>query len=58
MSHAKCVTRDNRKNPEYRVAAAIKKLCTHKLSRRKSWPNHAKNEQHIGSEKNYGPKNT
>ena len=30
----------------------------HKLSRRKSWPNHVKNEQHIGSENTYGPKNT
>ena len=24
----------------------------------KSWPNHVKNEQHIGSEKTYGPQNT
>ena len=58
MSHAKRVTRDNWKNPEYRVIAAIRKLRTDKLSRRKSWPNHVKNEQHIGSEKTYGPKNT
>ena len=28
MSHAKRVTRDNRKNPEYRVIAAIRKLRT------------------------------
>ena len=58
MSHAKRVTRDNWKNPEYRVIAAIRKLRTDKLSRRKSWQNHVKNEQHIGSEKTYGPKNT
>ena len=30
MSHAKRVTRDNRKNPEYRVVAAIRKLRTDK----------------------------
>ena len=35
MSHAKRVTRDNWKNPEYRVIAAIRKLRTDKLSRRK-----------------------
>ena len=34
MSHAKRVTRDNRKNPEYRVITAIRKLRTDKLSRR------------------------
>ena len=28
MSHAKRVTRDNRKNPEYHVVAAIRKLRT------------------------------
>ena len=28
MSHVKRVTRDNRKNPEYRVVAAIRKLRT------------------------------
>ena len=28
MSHAKRVTRDNRKSPEYRVVAAIRKLRT------------------------------
>ena len=28
VSHAKRVTRDNRKNPEYRVIAAIRKLRT------------------------------
>ena len=35
MSHAKRVTRDNRKNPEHRVIAAIRKLRTEKLSRRR-----------------------
>ena len=35
MSHAKRLTRDNRKNPEYRVIAAIRKLRTDKLSRRR-----------------------
>ena len=28
MSHAKSVTRDNRKNPEYHVVAAIRRLRT------------------------------
>ena len=56
MSHAKRVTRDNRKNPEYRVVAAIRKLWTDtNCPAGKSWPNHVKNEQHIGSEKTYGP---
>ena len=36
MSHAKRVTRDNWKNPEYRVIAAISKLRTDKLSRRQA----------------------
>ena len=59
MSHAKNVTRDNRKNPEYRVAAAMRKLRTDtNCPAGKSWPNHVKNEQHIGSEKTYSPKNT
>ena len=58
-SHAKRVTRDNRKNAEYRVVAAIRKLRTDtKSPAGKSWPNHIKNEQHIGSEKTYGPQNT
>ena len=52
MSHAKRVTRDNRKSPEYRVVAAIRKLRTDtNCPAGKSWPNHVKNEQHIGSEK-------
>ena len=52
MSHAKRVTRVNRKNPEYRVVAAIRKLPTDKnCPAGKSWPNHVKNEQHIGSGK-------
>ena len=59
MSHAKRVTRDTRKNPEYRVVAAIRQLRTDtNCPAGKSWPNHVKNEQHIGSEKTYGPKNT
>ena len=59
MSHAKRVTRDNRKSLECRVVAAIRKLRTNKnCPAGKSWPNHVKNEQHIGSEKTYGPKNT
>ena len=57
MSHTKRVTRDNRKSPEYRVVAAIRKLRTDtNCPAGKSWPNHVKNEQHIGSEKTHGPK--
>ena len=59
VSHAKRVIRDNRKNPEYRVVAAIRKLRTDKnCPPGKSCPNHVKNEQLIGSKKTYGPKNT
>ena len=59
MSHAKRLTKDNRKHQEYRVVAAIRKLQTDtNCPAGKSWPNHVKNEQHIGSEKTYGPKNT
>ena len=59
MSHAKLVTRDNRKNPENRVVAAIRKLRTDtNCPAGKSWPNHVKNEQQIGSAKTYGPQNT
>ena len=48
MSHARRVTRDNRKNPEYRVTAAIGRLQTDSnCPAGKSWPNHVKNEQHI-----------
>ena len=47
MSHAKRVTRDN---PEYRVAAALRKLRTDtNCPAGKSWPNHVKNEQHMHS---------
>ena len=47
MSHAKRVTRDNRKSPGYRVVAAIRKLRTDaNCPAGKSWPNHVKNEQH------------
>ena len=61
MSHAKRVTRDNRKNPEYHVVVPIRKLRTDSnCPAGKPWPNHVKkkkeNEQHIGSEKTYGPK--
>ena len=56
MSHAKRVTRDNWKNPEYHVIAALRNLRTDtNCPPGKSWPNHVKNEQHIGSEKTYGP---
>ena len=51
MSHAKRVTRDDRKSPEYRVVAAIRKLRTDKNCPAEiSWPNHVKHEQHIGYE--------
>ena len=56
MSRPKHVTRDNRRNPEYHVAAVIRKLWTDtNCPTGKSWPNHVKNEQHIGSGKTYGP---
>ena len=43
MSHAKRVTRDNWKNPEYHVAAAIRYLRTDtNCPAGKSWPNHVK----------------
>ena len=46
MSHAKRVTRDKRKNSEYRVAAAIRKLRTDtNCPAGESWPNHVKNER-------------
>ena len=55
MSKAKRVTRDNRKSLEYRVVAAIRKLRTYtNCPAGKSWPNHVKNVQHIGSEKTCG----
>ena len=53
------MTRDNRKSLEYRAVAAIRKLrAGTNCPAGKSWPNHVKNEQHIGSEKTYGSKNT
>ena len=59
MSHGKRETRDNRKSLEYRVVAAMRKLRTDtNCPAGISWPNHVKNEQHIGSEKKSGPKNT
>ena len=56
MSQAKRVTMDNRKNPEYHAAAAIRKRRTEKTVPQKTRANHIKNEQHIGSEETYGPK--
>ena len=57
MSHAKHVRKGNRKNPEYYVFAVVRKLRTDKnCPAEESWPNHVKNEQHIGSEKTYGTK--
>ena len=35
-------------------AACLRRICP----AGKSWPNHVKNEQHIGSKKTFGPKNT
>ena len=53
------MSRAKRRNPEYHVAAVIRKLRTDtNCPTGKSWPNHVKNEQHIGSEKTYGPQNT
>ena len=43
MSHAKRVTRDNRKNPEYHVVVPIRKLRTDtNCPAEKPWPNHVK----------------
>ena len=50
---------DNRKNPEYHIVAAIRKLrmrTDKNCPSENSWPNHIKTEQHIGSKKAYGPK--
>ena len=45
MSHAKHVTRDNRKSPEYHVVGAIRKLQTDtNCPAGKPWPNHVKSE--------------
>ena len=57
LSYAKRVTKDKRKNPEYHVVAAIRKLRTDKNCPAE---NHGqtmliKNEQHIESEKTYSP---
>ena len=59
LANITCKTRDKGQweNPEYHVVAAIRKLRTDtNCPAGKSWPNHVKNEQHIGSEKTYGPK--
>ena len=59
MSHAKHTTKNNRKNPEYHVVAAIRRLRIKNCPAEKSWPNHVKKEQHIRSKQTYGgPKNT
>ena len=43
MPHAKRMTRDNWKNPEYHVVVAIRKLRTDtNCPAGESWPNHAK----------------
>ena len=43
MSHAKRVTRDNRKNPEYHVVVPIRNLRTDtNCPAGKPWPNHVK----------------
>ena len=58
MSHA-LTSEQQEKNPEYRIVVAIRKLPTDiNCPAGKSWPNHVKNEQHIESEKTYGPQNT
>ena len=61
MSRAKCVTKMRDKGqqeiPEYHVIAAIRRLRTDRnCHAENAWPNHVKNELHIGSE-NLGPKN-
>ena len=54
MSHANRVTMDNRKNSEYHVVAATRKLRTDKAVLQK---NHGQTIlKNIGSEKTYGPK--
>ena len=60
MSHAKRVTRDNRKNPEYHVDVAIRKLRTDtNCPAGKSWPNHVKKMSSIWDLKRpTAPKNT
>ena len=49
MSHAKHVTRDNRKNREYHVVVAIRKLRTETVPQENHGQTMLKNEQHIGS---------
>ena len=47
MSRAKHETKDNRKNPEYHVAAVIRKLpADTNRPTGKPWPNHGKNDHH------------
>ena len=57
MSHARRVTRDNRKKSKISCRCRDKETADRqKLSRRKIEAKPFKNEQHIGSEKTYGPK--
>ena len=49
--------KNNRKNPEYHVVAAIRKLRTDKnCPAEKLLPHHVKNDQHMGSKKPTAPK--
>ena len=49
MPYAKRATKDKRKNLEYYVVVGIRRLLIDKnCPAEKSWPNHVKNEQHIG----------
>ena len=52
MSNTKRVTRDNRKTPDYRVVAAIRKLRkdTNCPAGTEIMAKPCKNEQHLGSE--------
>ena len=61
LANVTCKTRDKgqQENPEYHVVAAIRKLrADTNCPAGKSWKDDVKkkSEQHIGSEKTYGPK--
>ena len=58
VSHAKRVTEDNRKNPEYDVVAAIRRLRADKKTVPQKNHGLLTMLKHIGSKKTYGPKNT
>ena len=52
MPNAKRMTKDNKKNPEYHVVARIRRPRSDKnCLAEKSWSNHVKNEQYIGSKR-------